>query len=282
MSLIFLFLPSLFVQDSIPYDLTKPTHTISLTDPDLLEISGLSPVDSAGLMPAINDERGEAMFVDAKRGGAVKRRAHFRDKGDFEGVELLGKCLYAIRSDGVLFEMMGWKDGRPKVWDYDTGLTKEDDVEGLGYDPERRALLLACKGDPESDAPRLIYAFDLETKQLQRPAVYRIDPKEINRLTPYDDQDKQHFFSPSGVAVHPKTKDIYVISTALKRLAVLDRKSGAVKYAVRLDKKLLPQPEGIAFDALGNLYIGSEGKKGETGLLYRFDLKKNPEHLGSN
>jgi uncharacterized protein YjiK len=282
MSLFFLFLPTLFVQDSFPYDLQHPSHSITLSDPNLLEISGLSPVDSTGMMPVINDEQGEVMFIDAIRGGAIKRRAHFRDKGDFEGVELLGKCLYAVRSDGTLFEMMGWKGEHLKVWEYNTGLSKEDDVEGLGYDSGRQALLLACKGDPESDAPRFIYAFDLETKQLQHPAVYQIDPKEINRLTPYDAADKQHFFSPSGVAVHPKTRDIYVISTALKRLAVLDHNSGSVKYALRLDKKIMPQPEGIAFDAAGNLYISSEGKKDEPGALYRFDLKKNAGHFGSN
>jgi uncharacterized protein YjiK len=68
------------------------------------------------------------------------------------------------------------------------------------------------------------------------------------------------------------TGDVYVISSALKRLIVLDYTTGAIRYAVRLNKKLLPQPEGIAFDAEGNLHLSSEGKKGE-GLVFKFDYK---------
>jgi len=95
----------------------------------------------------------------------------------------------------------------------------------------------------------------------------------VNELLPYLDQEKHHYFSPSGIAVHPITGDVYVLSTALKRLVVLDYTTGKIRYAVRLDKKVLPQPEGIAFDSEGNLFLASEGKKGE-GMLLRFNLQK--------
>lgn len=256
--------------DSIPYNMEEPSVIINLVSEELKEISGLSPTDEPGIYCAIADERGEIFFVDGNGGGTILRRVLFREKGDFEGVEKVKKCLYAVKSDGDVYEITHWKSGQPKYTVYKTPLHKSDDVEGLGYDARRNALLLACKGDPDSSYRRSVYAFDLRSKQLSQAPVFTIDPLEVNRQIPYSDADKPHFFSPSGVAVHPITGDVYVISSALKRMVVLDYTTGAMRFAVRLDKKLLPQPEGISFDPEGNLYLSSEGKKGE-GLLLRFD-----------
>lgn len=260
--------------DSLPYQLSSPSLTINLVSEDLQEISGLSPTDEPGVFLAIADERGEIFFIDGNGGGAIYTRVLFREKGDFEGVEKVDKKLYALKSDGDVFEITKWKNGNPYVQVFDTPLRKSDDVEGLGYDPARKSLLLACKGDPESDTLRGIFAFSLEKNEMSPQPVYTIDPTEVNRLVPYGSDDKDgRFFSPSGLAVHPKTQDVYVISTALKRLVVLNHETGKISCAVRLDKKMVPQPEGIAFDAEGNLYLSSEGKKGE-GLLLKFDFKK--------
>jgi len=257
--------------DSIPYRLNEPSLVINFVSEDLYEVSGLGPTDEPGIFCAISDERGEVLFLDGAAGGSILRRVHFRDKGDFEGVEMVRKCLYAVRSNGEVFEIDRWNTDKPKITSYKTFLTKADDVEGLGYDKNRNALLLACKGDPDSAYSRHIYAFDLRKNQLAETPAYSINPLEVNALAPYLDTEKLHYFSPSGVAVHPITGDVYVLSTALKRMVVLDYETGKIRYVARLDKKTLPQPEGIAFDTAGNLYLASEGKKGE-GMLLRFDF----------
>lgn len=259
--------------DSIPYRFQDPSQVINFVSEDLYEVSGLGPTDEPDIFCAISDERGEVLFLDGAGGGAIVRRVLFREKGDFEGVELVRKCLYAVRSNGEVFEIDRWKSDNPKIASYKTFLTKTDDVEGLGYDKKRHALLLACKGDPDSAYLRHVYAFDLRKNQLAETPVFSINPLEVNELLPYLEQEKHHYFSPSGIAVHPLTGDVYVLSTALKRLVVLDYQTGKIRYAVRLDKKVLPQPEGIAFDSEGNLFLASEGKKGE-GMLLRFNLQK--------
>lgn len=256
--------------DSLPYNLESPSVVINLVSEELKEISGLSPTREPGIFCTIADEKGEILFIDGNGGGVILQRVLFREKGDFEGVEEVGKCLYAMKSNGDVYEIGCWKEGTPQTTVYKTTLTKTDDVEGLGYDERRNALLIACKGDPDSSYQRKIYAFDLKTKQLSDKPVFKIDVLEVNRLIPYNDDDKPHFFSPSGIAVHPISGDVYVISSALKRMLVLDYQTGKIRWAHRLDKKLLPQPEGISFDPAGNLYLSSEGKKGE-GLLLRFD-----------
>lgn len=262
----------LSAQDSLPYDLHRPIFIINLEHKDLNEISGLSPSGEPGILCAISDEKGEVLFMDA-RSGAIKRRVLFRDKGDFEGVEKVNDHLYAIKSDGDLYKISHWKRKKPKYKKYRTGLSRTDDVEGLGYDPLRNALLIACKGDPDSAHIRPVFAFDLRTKRLGAQPVFKIDPLEVNRLVPYDEQDKHNFFSASGVAIHPLTGDVYVVSTSLKRLVALDYQSGKIKMAARLDKAMCPQPEGIAFDPAGDLFISSEGKK-SNGMLFRFEYHK--------
>jgi uncharacterized protein YjiK len=73
-------------------------------------------------------------------------------------------------------------------------------------------------------------------------------------------------FKPSGLAVHPITGDLYVVSSVLKVIVVLDR-SGRVRSASALDKKLLEQPEGLAFLPNGDLFVSSEGGKRKARLV---------------
>ncbi len=264
----------IIVHDSVPYNLSAPDYTINLVSEDLKEISGLSPTDSNDVYLGIADEKGEIYFVNTTKGGVITRKILFRTKGDFEGVELAQGDLYAAKSDGKIYQIERWQNpNRMESTEYETHLDKSDDVEGLCFDSDRNALLLACKGNPENDDSRKIYAFSLKSKKLGETPTYAIDPTQVEQIIPNGPDDKPNYFSPSGVAIHPLTKDVYVISTAKKALVVLDYKSGAIKFAQKIDKKIIPQPEGIAFDKSGNLLIGSEGKKGE-GMILKFDLKR--------
>ncbi len=255
--------------DSLPYDLLAPSRTLRLASEDLKEISALSPTDDPNIFLAISDERGEALLLDFQQEGKIAKRVMFREKGDFEGAEMVGKDIFCLKSDGVLFKISNWQNATPQVQEYQLGnLSKDNDLEGLGYDAGRQALLIACKEDSESDVARRIFAFDLQTSQMKAEPVYTINPQEVNALVPYNEEDNEkHFFSSSAVAVHPYTQDIYVISTALKRLVILDHTTGKIRYAIRLGKSSLPQPEGICFDPAGNLYISSEGKGGDAAIL---------------
>jgi DNA-binding beta-propeller fold protein YncE len=77
-------------------------------------------------------------------------------------------------------------------------------------------------------------------------------------------------FAPSGIAIHPATKDIYVISSAGKQLLILSA-AGKIKSSHKLNSKHFTQPEGISFSANGDLYISNEGKGGNGNiLLFRY------------
>jgi uncharacterized protein YjiK len=267
--------PSASTDWSWSYDLEHPTRTIVLDDPALKEISGLSPTDRPGFFLCLADELGEAYLLDLAHSGTIRQRIPFFGKGDFEGIEMVGNTIWAIKSDGEVFEVTGWDQSgtTPVVTKYETPLRKEDDVEGLGYDPQRKVLLLACKGDPKTGAAREVWAFDPATRKLAEKPLFSLPARLTDPLVPPNDSDKDRAFSPSAIAVHPLTGEVYVLSSALKRLAVVHPETGQLLGAVRLDKNLLPQPEGIAFDATGTLYISSEGKKDAARVL-QFDVLK--------
>jgi secreted PhoX family phosphatase len=53
----------------------------------------------------------------------------------------------------------------------------------------------------------------------------------------------------------------------------VDYATGQIKASVRINKDVLPQPEGIAFDQEGNLSISTEAKKGDAAIVI-FNLLK--------
>lgn len=266
---------SLLSSDSLPYDLSSPAKKYVFEDPALIEISGIGFTSTPGILVSIADEKGEVLMIDLNQEGTVIQRIPFKEKGDFEGIEMVGDTIYAIQSNAKLFEIINWKNNNtpPTVNIYTSKLNEENDIEGLGYDPVSRQLLIACKENPELKTKRDIWGFDLRTKQLSEKPKYSIDPDVIDKLVEPQEDDKERYFSSSGIAVQPGTGDLYVTSSALKRLAVIDGRSGELKYAIRIDRQLLAQPEGIAFDKDGNMYISSEGKK-QQGYILKYEKRK--------
>jgi len=288
MNILFSFLLLLSFQDApnfeFQYNLDKPTRVMMLEHPKLDEISGLSPAPVTGELCAISDESGDVYFLNSQT-GTVVRSLSFRLTGDFEGVEWTGTCLYAMKSDGDLFEIDQYEGDHSSYVLHKTPLKKEQDIEGLCYDPKRNALLMVSKGKPESPMSRNVYAFDLKNKHFQEKPVFTWDPEQVEATrkknkTPVKDKDgkdkdkdkekekeDKEYFSPSGIAIHPVTGHVYVISSAKRRLAVFDPADGTILHVQKLDKDLFPQPEGICFFPDGVMYISSEGKGGKGRIL---------------
>lgn len=252
------------VSAPIPYNLANPTQQHKLPN-DLREISGLSYY-KPGRLACVQDELGVVFIYDLSQKAVVDEHV-FGKNGDYEGVEYVGKKLYVMRSDGELYENEptdGIKTigGGPTTRHIKIDLPGKNDMEGLGYDPQLDALLLATKDGKSSD--KIIYYYSLKNKTLFQGIVL----KQAD-LQAFDGSMSE--FKPSGIAVHPKTRDYYVLSSAAHRLAVL-APNGKVKSVVPVDEKALPQPEGICFAPDGTLYLASEGD-GKKGIILAFKEK---------
>lgn len=247
--------------ESFPYDLGEIEKKYKLPK-EAEEISALSYV-SEDLLAFVQDEAGIVYYFDVVKEKII-RTTKFKKSGDFEGVEMVDGVVYALRSDGKIFEVMDSPDTESGMKTYETLLSEKNNTEGLGYDPEIHALLIACKGSAstkkgEYKGFRAVYAFELEQKKLIETPYLLIREKEIQKIM----DDKNQEFMPAGIAIHPISGDRYLLSS-VGQLMVVYSPAGEIKWVKKLDKGDYRHPEGICFSPRGDLYISNEGdgKKG--------------------
>lgn len=273
-----------------PYLLTHPSKKFKL--PHCLdEISGLSYLEQNKLV-CIQDEKGK-MYVFDLEIGKVTEKIKFADGKDFEDIEIVNKKAYILQSNGNILRVKNFESNLPKVKKYNTLLSKKNDAEGLAFDKESNALLIACKDSPhlkkkdnELKGKKAVYNFDLDKKEISKKPACIIDMDDLKDFGG-DSLSKKSFignikifdlrkgvinFRPSGIAVHPKTKDIYIISSADRMLIVLNRK-GEIISVKSLIKKIFKQPEGICFSPEGDLFISNE-RNGRRANILMFDYDK--------
>ena len=273
---------------SLPYKLREPDETFKLSD-KLKEISGITCYKKKYIV-AVQDEKGKLFLINRKN-GEIKKKITFSADGDYEDIVLVGDLLYAVRSDGVLFEISDWRDEdkiTTKV--LDTNLGEMNDTEGITYHAPSNALWVACKASgkigEQEHGYRSVYQFELDTMAFDVEPVFTISRKQfkqylkkIKGTETYDplkremkEAKKDMPIRPAAIAIHPKSNDIYILSAVGNMLLVLNtgKEIRSISY---LSPDQYEQPEAITFDKDANLYIASEGRK-KKARLYRFDYQK--------
>ncbi len=257
------------------YNLKAPDHEWRLPS-QLVEVSGNTWIDKDHLM-LIEDLHANLYLVKIDDKTATLEKTipfaeNDKDKFDIEDVTNVDGIVYALWSHGSLFKITDWQS-KPQVEQIKTPLKKENNTEGLCYDPVIQKLLIACKGesglDNEKKSARAVYQFDMSQNKLLDQPFLVIHKKDFEKLA----GDKIDF-NPSAIAIHPVTHDVYLLSTKDNKCMAVYSHDGAIKSFQFIDKDLMPQPEGICFSPDGKLYISSEGKKGEPGNLFEFDVVK--------
>ncbi|MBX2817692.1 MAG: SdiA-regulated domain-containing protein [Saprospiraceae bacterium] len=239
------------------YEVNSPERTITLGT-KLAEISGLTmALDGIGLL-AVQDEKGHVYQVDPLTGNIVAD-TKFGGSDDYEGLELFNGEMFVVNSKGNLDV---WKLGQStdEKRTANTFLNSDYDVEGLGALPSKNILLVACKSaKSKKDRNRKIFALDPESLKLDSIPFIAIDYKEVSRQL--GRPEVSPIFSPSGIAVHPVSGHIYVISSPAKAMIVYSEE-GKLLDVVELSSSIHPQPEGITFNPDGILYISNEAHGG--------------------
>ncbi|MEO9849595.1 MAG: SdiA-regulated domain-containing protein [Reichenbachiella sp.] len=258
------------------YDLQKPDAKYFL--PYVLEeISGMTYY-KPGIIACIQDEDGKVFFYNHKE-RELENTVRFEGSGDYEGIATDGKKIYVAESNGNIYKFELKSKGKiHKLKKYNTALKKNNDAEGLAYDPITDQLFIACKGDAgirgEKKKGRAIYRFDLDKKEIKNKAAFNISRDDIKAYLEenkdFEYEANRINFKPSGIALHPINDHFYIIASIGKLLLITDRK-GHIKGSMPLDPRLLGQPEGICFAPNGDLFISSEGQ-GDKGYILKFNM----------
>lgn len=242
------------------FDYLSPDTVFKLPT-SLEEISGLSYDHESDALYGVNDEKGRIFVID-KKNGAVRASIKFQNSGDYEGIAVTDHGIFIIESNGELY--LSRSDTTIK---FKLPFTEKNDVEGLAkYSKDR--LLIACKGRALDEAKgKAMYTFNIRKRKVDRDPVLSIKKKDLETFFKQHNGGLKHKkeleerllkFSPSGIAVHQPSQNIYVLSARGSTLIVCNRRRDIVQV-VFLDTKLLPQPEGICFSDDGRLFISTEG-----------------------
>ena len=230
----------------------------------LTEVSGLSNIDEQRFA-CVQDEMG-TIFIYNIASSSVEKEISFGGVGDYEGLAVVGANVWVLRADGKLFEVSNINATKPNVKEYSTHLTIKQDSEGLCYDKKNNRLLVAIKGtELESEDYKGIYGFDLASKKMDQQPVFKIDL--LNEIFESNaGKKKKGTINPSGIAIHPQSGDMYITDGRNAKLLITDA-AGVIKKLYQLNNNEFAQPEGVAFNSAGELFIANEGANQSGNIL---------------
>jgi len=263
----------------VPYQVDKPDKVFYMP-PELNEISGLCYSVISRSLLTINDEMGYIYHIDKENGKTVKK-VKFGKFDDYEGITSIGELTYVAESNGNI-KVINETSGK-RTTEYDDKLNSKNNIEGITYYPPKNILLLAAKGNSRKKgnkkSEKAIFEMNPTTGKIQSDPILSINLSDMVKSLSMDsissksslstpDYTRLKNFAPSGIAVHPSTNDIYIISASGKLLVICDINKN-LKSVIFLNPTVHKQPEGICFDNTNTLYISNEGKGGQ-GSIYKY------------
>jgi hypothetical protein len=175
-----------------------------------------------------------------------------------------------LKSNGDIKAFKFTPDGPFFIETFRLALKGNNEFETLYYDDEAAKFILLCK-DCAEDSKKIVsaYSFDPLDNTYSKGPVYQIDAEEIADII----GTARLKFKPSAAAIHPITKDLFILSSDANTLAIADRE-GTIKEAYKLSPRFFKQPEGITFTSKGDLLISNEAAETGTGNILIFKYKQ--------
>lgn len=226
------------------------------------EISGIVFDPATNSLIAINDEEGKLyqVYLNGKPPSNGKR---FSKGGDYEDLCFDGKDWYALKSNGNIYRIINSMSDSMRAEEFKFPKQGKYDFESVYADIQNNRLILLCKECEGTDSRIPGYIFSTVSNSTDSIPAFFLD---LSGLTE-NPLKKNEVLRPSGMAVHPKTEQFFILASANKLLIIADANGKALE-AIKLDKKVFKQPEGICFTPTGDLYVSNEAVNGMANILH--------------
>ena len=253
------------VQTVKNYELDRPEKFFM--PESLLEVSGITFYKgNPDTVYAVQDEQGRLFRLAP----GVKKQvnAKFGKQGDYEDVAIVNEKIVILKSNGSLvifpFADAIYEEVDSAIeWKL---ILPEGEYEGMYGDEPSQSVFVICKNCAEDNSKNSVsgYIYHIGDSVYQTGA-FKIDVNEIKSFT----GKVKRGFRPSALAKNPVTSDWYIISAVNKLLVVTDS-NWKIRETCLLNGNTFNQPEGLAFDEKGNMYISNEGDDLSQGNILRF------------
>lgn len=253
-------------EETIPhYDLSEPEKF--LMPESLLEVSGITfNKGNSDTVYAIQDEQGRLFRI----GWGVKKQVNgkFGRQGDYEDLAIVKESVIILKSNGNLVsfplaDAVYEEIDSAREW---KGLLPEGEYEGMFGDDDAGTLYVICKNCDDDNSKNAVSGYVLYAGDtIYRSGTFRINVDEIKTFS----GKVKRGFRPSAIARNPLTNEWFIVSAVNKLLVVTDE-NWKIKGAIFLNGNIFNQPEGLAFDKEGNLYISNEGDDFSQGNILKF------------
>lgn len=248
------------------YNLNKP-EKFSMPE-SLLEISGISFYKgNSDSVYAIQDENGKLFRLAWKH--EKQLHAQFGKTGDYEDVTIVHDQVIVLKSNGTLFQFP-FSDATYAEIDSAQELKHllpKGEYESMYGDDSTGLVYVLCKNCEQDNNKKVAsgFIFRLANDTLTPAGNFAISVGEIKEIA----GKVKRGFRPSAMAKNPVTHDWYIIS-AVNKLLVIASYDFRVKEVYPLNGNTFNQPEGLAFDKEGNMYISNEGDDLSRGNILKF------------
>ncbi len=237
----------------------------------LNEVSGIAWIGE-NRIACIQDEDGIIFIYNLKTSG-IENKIEFGNEGDYEGIAVVGKDAYVLRSDGIIIEVSNYMEKDPEVQKHVTNLNRLSgiNIEGLCADPSNDRLLMATKERKGSSNQKEIYAVNIKQKTLESEPLFIVDLSDPI----FEKVKEKEKFSPGEINVHPETGEYFILDGTRPKILITE-KDGILKELFILNSQEFGNPEGLTFSPNGNLYISNEAENAPANIL-RVSINRNTQ-----